>query len=659
MSPPFDLHLADDCNRSLSVESAASHIGVSTATIRNWVKAGHLTAVTNRPLLFKEEEVLRLKGALNSGEVARLRARANKSTSSATFIPTEYADNPSVVEIVNSIATTFHREKLEIRASLFLVSLRVLELCGEVTRVQSPDIFDLKSFHLWKRQSMKDEIYDWHATLTIADQLNAKYYYLYYSLNRLTRGDVIGLIYQALKREGDKSTKGSYYTPSKVVTDSLSYQRRVASSFLDPCCGTGQYLVIAANVLQLPLQNIYGFDNDELAARIARINLLLAFPSANYRPNVDCVNSITELATGGLLCSTNHFVGRVDFVATNPPWGVYKNRQLPACLTNGIRSNEAFSLFLAKSIKLLKDGGALSFILPESILNIRVHADIRELILKQTRILRISKLGRQFSGVFTPVIRLDLLKGVPPKGSLVTIEENGSSHEVDQERFSTNRHYAFHVNITETEDQVLRKIHAVDCITLKGNAEWALGVVTGNNKEFVRARPEGQMEAVYKGSDIVKYGLRTPNSYLLFTPEKFQQTAKVELYRAPEKLIYKFISKSLVFAYDDQQRLTLNSANILIPRLRGISIKVTLAFLNSNVFQYLFSNKFSTHKVLRGDLETLPFPRLTFDICDEIEKLVNQIIDGQMRERELNRIIYATYGLTTKDISHIEQVLLK
>ena len=32
-------------------------------------------------------------------------------------------------------------------------------------------------------------------------------------------------------------------------------------------------------------------------------------------------------------------------------------------------------------------------------------------------------------------------------------------------------------------------------------------------------------------------------------PDKFQQCAPDDLYRAQEKLIYKFISKNLVFAY--------------------------------------------------------------------------------------------------------------
>jgi type I restriction-modification system DNA methylase subunit len=640
-------------DRSLSIEDVAIYVGVSTSTIRNWVKANHLKPHTNRPLSFREQEVRRLKNELSSGIVARLRTRANKSTSSNTSTPIEYADSTLAIEIVKPVVEIFQRHGLELRAALFLVSMRVLELRGEVAIVTSQNLFDTDNYRSWRRQSLKQEMHEWQSTLT-AVLPNNRYSELYHSIDQVVVDDILGLAYQALNQEGDKSTRGSYYTPAKVVADSLSNTSHEISSFLDPCCGTGQYMLYAAKILGLPLGSIYGFDNDEMACRIARINLLLAFPDLDSRPSVHCLNSITELATGDLLCPTNHLSGSMDFVATNPPWGAYKNTQLPARLTNGIRSNETFSLFLAKSMKLTRLGGRLSFILPESILKIRIHSDIRELILKHSHILKISKLGRQFSGVFTPVIRLDLVNEPPKKGATVSIEENGHLHQIEQERFLSNEHYNFDVNVTEAEDQVLKKLYSIDFITLRGNSEWALGVVTGNNKRYVKEQPERELEAIYKGSDIRKYVMQSPSAYILFTPSDFQQVAKIEFYRAPEKLIYKFISNFLVFAYDDRRRITLNSANILIPRIPGISAKVALAFLNSNVFQYIFSKKFSTHKVLRGDLEQLPFPKLSEGRGAEIEKLVDNTIDGRDFEPAINELIYAAFCLTPNEISEIE-----
>ena len=72
---------------------------------------------------------------------------------------------------------------------------------------------------------------------------------------------------------------------------------------------------------------------------------------------------------------------------------------------------QIYAFFLKKSVDLLHDNGVISFILPESILNVKTHKDIREIILKNTQIEKIVYLTRVFKNVFTPVIRLDLRRG--------------------------------------------------------------------------------------------------------------------------------------------------------------------------------------------------------------------------------------------------------
>jgi SAM-dependent methyltransferase len=631
-----------------SIEQAAIKLGVSTATVRNWVKAGHLNPTTHRPIAFNETDVLALREAIRSGDIARLRGRANKSKSSVTSVPHEYAVANKTLGLTASLVDFFTvgQNRVDISAAIFLIALRILELHGEVQASDREIVTDLGGFHSWKRASVRAEMSDWLSTISLPNS-GRNYQELSKLLRTSTDEDILGLTYQSLSHEGEKSTKGSYYTPKAIVEESLKHSTGSVSTFLDPCCGTGQYLICAAKAFGLALSNVFGFDIDDLAVRISRINLLLQFPHEDTRPNVECLNTITELATGEVFCATNHLIGAIDFIATNPPWGAYKNKHLPDHLTNGIRSNEAFSLVLARSIALLRDGGRLSFILPESILNIRAHADIREIILACTHVTRIAHLGRQFSGVFTPVVRLDLVKEGSKKGAAVLIESQAGSHCVDQRRFTENRDFAFDVQVTDVEDGILRKIFGGDSFTLKGNALWALGIVTGNNKEFIRDQPGCNLEAIYKGSDISPFTVNPASNYIRFNPGSFQQVAKIEFYRAPVKLIYKFISNRLVFAYDDCQRLTLNSANILIPKIPDINAKTALAFLNSNVFQY----------VLRGDLETIPFAKIGQEASYKIGRLVDRVLAGESVLRELNLLIYKAYGVDENEIKQIEAAL--
>ena len=87
--------------------------------------------------------------------------------------------------------------------------------------------------------------------------------------------------------EGKKSQSGSYYTPSNKVNDITKDYVKKDSKVLDPCCGTGQFLLAFADIVENPL-NIYGIDCDKTAVRIARLNVLIRFKNKNFIPNIFC-----------------------------------------------------------------------------------------------------------------------------------------------------------------------------------------------------------------------------------------------------------------------------------------------------------------------------------------------------------------------------------
>ncbi len=632
----------------LSVDKAAEVVGVSTATMRNWVKAGHITPVKQRPLSFSNKDINKLKNSLKNGSLQKLTTRANKVHSTSNILPFECASNAIFFDNVETIKAFVDEKKLNLNSVLFVATIKVLAKKNEVTFHNIENVFSENSFKNWKRKSVKVEVENWLQELSNTKQSQNDYAKLY-DLLVLSNADFLGLLYQSLSNEGSKSAKGSYYTPLKLIEDSLcEIKKNSNNTFLDPCCGTGNYLISAAKILQLQPEKILGFDIDSLAVKIARINLLLAYPKIDFSPNVYCLDSLNELATGNVSCQTNEFLNSIDVIATNPPWGASKNNSI-----------ETFSLFLQKSLHLLKDGGQLSFVLPESILNVKTHSIIRHTLLTQGKILKIIKLGRQFTGVFTPVIRLDFVKTLKNTDNLVTIQNDKNVFHLEQKRFLTNSNYIFDIDVSADEAKLLQKIYAIPHNTLFQNAEWALGIVTGDNKKHLSDVNLQNLEPVFRGSDIQAFFVNEPKLFLNFEPKNFQQVAPERFFRMPEKLIYRFISKTLTFAYDDKQRLTLNSANILIPKIPNVSLKVALAYLNSSLFQYLFKKQFSTHKVLRGDLEKLPFPILSNSKHNEIEQIIEQVLKGKSKYDQLDALIFSTFHLSNSEITTIHQGLKK
>ena len=196
---------------------------------------------------------------------------------------------------------------------------------------------------------------------------------------------------------------------------------------------------------------------------------------------------------------------------------------------------------------------------------------------------------------------------------------------------------------------------------LKGNAKFALGIVTGNNKEYILAEKCDDNEIVLKGSDIQRYGITPSGNYIRFIPEGFQQVAPVEMYRAKEKLLYRFISEVPVFAYDDQQTLSLNSCNIVIPEIEGLEIKYILAILNSSVAAYFVKKKFNSIKLLRSHIEQIPIPIASKDIQAAIVKKVDRIMNSSENisglYSDLDSDIMALYELTVEQINTIRAAL--
>jgi len=185
------------------------------------------------------------------------------------------------------------------------------------------------------------------------------------------------------------------------------------------------------------------------------------------------------------------------------------------------------------------------------------------------------------------------------------------------------------------------------------------GKFDNNNKNKLKEEYLKGSEAIYTGKEICHYVLKPAKKYIVYDRTKLQQVAPEKYYRADEKLVYKFISKKLVFAYDNTKSLFLNSANILIPSINTMSIKTVMAYLNSELFQYLYSKLFGQVKILKGNLTFLPFPQITQKQNNDIVEIVNEFLKGNYKKNNLlQNMIFESYNLNIKQIQHIKNEIL-
>ena len=203
----------------------------------------------------------------------------------------------------------------------------------------------------------------------------------------------------------------------------------------------------------------------------------------------------------------------------------------------------------------------------------------------------------------------------------------------------------------------MRKIEEQnDLFYLDEHTDYALGIVTGDNKQHLLDEPTERSEPIYTGKDVKPYLLAPAKKHIEFKPEAYQQMKPTSFYRIDEKLIYKFINKTLVFSYDTEQSLTLNSANIVTPRIPGVEMKMILALLNSDLMQFYYMNKWSAVKVLKGNIQALPLKRPSDEQQVKLVRLVEGILRAsddsvveQLRNEIEHLITFELYGLSEED----------
>ena len=356
-----------------------------------------------------------------------------------------------------------------------------------------------------------------------------------------------------------------------------------------------------------------------------------------------------------------------DVVLGNPPWGAAFTKPYADELRWRFRTArgarpESSALMVEKAFSMLTPQGTVAFVLPESILTVSSHAALRRLVLERCDFRFAAYLGEAFPGVQCPSVILGLRLSAVPTVVGCRVSTGGRAFVIGEPR--TFPEDVLALDVSEEEARCLAAMERMEnAAHLKGHAKFALGIVTGDNKAHLSAEKLPGMEPVLKGGDIRRFGIGTPKNFIRFTPDAFQQVAPTAMYRAEEKLLYRFISEVPVFAYDDGRRLSLNSANILIPEIPGLRMKYVLAILNSSAAAFWLAKRFRSVKMLRSHLEALPIPVVPDEVQEQIVREVERIMSADRGEDvealygALDAEVMRLYGLTDVEAETIRTAL--
>jgi len=421
----------------LTAEEIASELNVSTASVRNWVKAGDLEKVGRNKISFESYEKFKVSVAGKR----RLNKRANKSLKD-TYDPS------TLLEKIDS--------------------------------------------ELSKESPSYTEIIDVYIN-TISDSY--------------------------------KNKEGVYYTPRKSASEFFHAINKVEGSieekkFLDPCSGSGEFIISAIENGISP-NNVFGVELDPIAFKISKQRLCEKYGV----PESNIING--DFLSAQVRDEVIQKTGKVDILATNPPWGKKFSkveveeicRQL-----NCVIEKESSALFFHAAKKVVSQGGYIGLLVQDAFFNIASHKKTRVEILN-FNVISFFEFGKLFNGLVTNAKGFLIQLQPAKKGSIVVCKQGEEIWEREQDAFVANPKNIINFTLKSEEGEVIKHLYTLPHTTLSGNARYGLGIVTGNNKEFIYHRPGESLMPVYKGSDITANGLKEASIFIPKSLHLYQQVA--------------------------------------------------------------------------------------------------------------------------------------
>jgi type I restriction enzyme M protein len=359
-------------------------------------------------------------------------------------------------ELLKIIFCKVHDERESAQVRFYVTSKELKTPTGQIKVKERLDELFHEVKNRYKhifRQDEKIELYD-NVLAYIVGQIQ------HFSLI-LTDTDVKGAAYEAIVGANLRGDRGEFFTPRnvcKMAVEGLFHmypqERWHNLRIIDPACGTGGFLIEIINFLkdyfiqserkkyekesraikeaedrlkQYCEQSLYGIDINPLLVRASQMNEVM---HGNGSGNLFPQNSL--IPVGEWKDETKRELsGTFDVLFTNPPFGSKIPIDDPHTLSQydlgfiwqkddekGFKRTEKLQksvppeqLFIERCIQLLKPGGRLAIVLPDSILSNPGLAYIRYWILRRTRLIASFDLPREtfqpYVGTKTSVLFLE------------------------------------------------------------------------------------------------------------------------------------------------------------------------------------------------------------------------------------------------------------
>lgn len=459
-------------------------------------------------------------------------------------------------------------------------------------------------------------------------------------------------------------------------------------TIIDPACGSGAFLNEALNFLieehkyideleakltgssiaftyhseSILENNLFGVDLNEESVEIAKLSLWLRTAEPNRKlndlsNNIKCGNSLiddAEIAGNKAFNWEKEFPqifakGGFDVVIGNPPYVLCQPSNTNEETLNFYKSFEVasykidlFHLFFERGTNILRDGGKLGFITPNTYLSNKYIQKLRNFILKNTfieEVINYNEIVFVDAGVdvSTLILTKDKSKNENIKiynserGELkfITTKSQNSWNEAEEQVFNLKNDFFFEFK---------------DCIKLEEICSVNFGLQTKDKATFVSEnKEEVDWENCYTGKDINRYFLQNSSLYFKNNPEivKAGGSWDMNVHKSKKIVVRQVGNPEPIFAYDSFGFASLNTMYNIVVMNKGFSIFYVLAILNSQLIKSYWLSKYNDNKDLfpkiKGyQLKQLPIKEISLENQQPFIEKADQMLSLNKELQELS-----------------------
>lgn len=396
----------------------------------------------------------------------------------------------------------------------------------------------------------------------------------------------------SVRRErGAHRATGAYYTTETVVrymAERARIYRPDAETVVDPSCGAGAFLMGARRAFGSSLKEMAGLDLDPVAVDLCRSLL----PEVAVRE----ADALLEPAGGPYdLC-----LGNPPYISSGLRGAARQEAERQSALRQRYRHTgqyklNTYPLFIERGLELLKDGGVLGYIVPDSFLTGRYFAGLRRLLLSHT-LLELTLIRRDFwpHGRVGQSVILFVRKGAAPPGHQTGIRccDDVSQLEITPLTplppgdFVWGALERFRLVTEPSARQVLAQMEQAARPAVLGDFLRTYSGLIGRagQQSLLRshnpsaAGPRGRL--LRSGSEIDRYQLRWAGEEVSLDPALIKSGGHLAYYQRP-KILMRQTADSLRAVCDEEGFYCLNNIHLLIPTVAAPDLRALLGLINS------------------------------------------------------------------------------